>query len=142
MPFTIQAAEEHALPIVLFSTGSACSFLSALHFCTLFQKGLIPLKDESYLTNGYLDNRVDGIPGLQNFRLKDLLDVLRTTNPNDFRVNFIIETEDRFHKASTIVFNTYDELESGVLNALYSMFPSLYTIGPLTSLLNQTPHNH
>ncbi|KEH15868.1 UDP-glucosyltransferase family protein [Medicago truncatula] len=114
MPFTIQAAEEHALPIVLFSTGSACSFLSALHFCTLFQKGLIPLKgDESYLTNGYLDNRVDGIPGLQNFRLKDLLDVLRTTNPNDFRVNFIIETEDRFHKASTIVFNTYDELESG-----------------------------
>ena len=44
MSFTIQAAEEHDLPIVQFSTGSACSFLSALHFRTLFQKGLIPLK--------------------------------------------------------------------------------------------------
>ena len=94
------------------------------------------------MTNGYLDKRVDGIPGLQNFRLKDLLDVLRTTDPNDFMVKFIIETADRFHKASAIVFNTYDELESDVLNALYSMFPSLYTIGPLPSLLNQTPHNH
>jgi len=47
MPFTIQAAEEHAFPIVLFSTGSACSFLSALHFRTLFQKGLIPLKGKN-----------------------------------------------------------------------------------------------
>jgi len=47
MPFTIQAAEEHAFPIVLFSTGSACSFLSSLHFRTLFQKGLIPLKGKN-----------------------------------------------------------------------------------------------
>ena len=44
MSFTIQAAEEHALPIALFSTSSACSFLSILHFRTLFEKGLIPLK--------------------------------------------------------------------------------------------------
>jgi len=28
------------------------------------------------------------------------------------------------------------------MNALYSVFPSLYTIGPLPSLLNQIPHNH
>ena len=44
MSFTIQAAEEHALPIVLFSPASACMFLSPLHFRTLFEKGLIPLK--------------------------------------------------------------------------------------------------
>ena len=94
------------------------------------------------MTNGYLDTKVDCIPGLQNFRLKDLTDYIRSTDPNDVMVEFFIEVADRFHRASAIVFNTYDELESDVMNALYSMFPSLYTIGPLPSLLNQTQHNH
>ncbi|GAU37808.1 hypothetical protein TSUD_276250 [Trifolium subterraneum] len=44
MPFTIQAAEEHALPILLFSPASATGFYVALHFRTLLDKGLIPLK--------------------------------------------------------------------------------------------------
>jgi hypothetical protein len=47
MSFTIQAAEEHALPIVFFSPASASTFLSVLHFRTLFEKGLIPLKGNS-----------------------------------------------------------------------------------------------
>jgi len=94
------------------------------------------------VTNGYLDTKVDCIQGLQNFRLKDLTGFIRNTDPNDVMVEFFIEVADRFHRASAIVFNTYDELESDVMNALYSMFPSLYTIGPVPSLLNQTPHNH
>jgi hypothetical protein len=28
------------------------------------------------------------------------------------------------------------------MNAIYSKLPSLYAIGPLPSLLNQTQHNH
>jgi len=44
MSFTIQIAEEHSLPIVLFSPSNACTFLTCLHFPTLFEKGLIPLK--------------------------------------------------------------------------------------------------
>ncbi|WJX70618.1 7-deoxyloganetin glucosyltransferase [Trifolium repens] len=142
MPFTTQAAEEHALPILLFSPASACNFLTSLHFRTLLEKGLIPLKDESYLTNGYLDTKVDCIPGLKNFRLKDLLDIIRTTDPNDSMLEFIIEAADKFNKASAVVLNTYNEIESDVMNELHSMFPSIYTIGPLSSFLNQTPHNH
>ncbi|GAU47728.1 hypothetical protein TSUD_285150 [Trifolium subterraneum] len=141
MSFTIQVAEELALPIALLIPYSACSFLSILHFRTLIERGLIPLKDESYLKNGYLDTKVDWIPGLQNFRLKDLPDFLRTTNPNDSALEFIIEMVDRFHRASAIVFNTSYELESSFMNALHSMLPSLYTIGPLASFLNQSPHN-
>ncbi|CAJ2665767.1 unnamed protein product [Trifolium pratense] len=141
MPFAIHAAEEHALPTIIFNPFSACNFLTSLHFRTLLEKGLIPLKDESYLTNGYLDNKVDCIPGLEKFRLKDLLDLLRTTDPNDSMVEFVIEAADTFHKAAAIVFNTYSELESAVMNELYSKFPSLYTIGPLSSFLNQTPKN-
>ena len=93
------------------------------------------------MTNGYLDTKVDCIPGLQNFRLKDLLNFIRTTSPNDVMVEFLIEAADRFHRASAIVFNTYDELEGDVMNALYSTFPSVYTIGPLHSLLNRSPQN-
>ena len=44
LTFTIQAAEELGLPVVLFSSASACSLLSALHFRTLIDKGVIPLK--------------------------------------------------------------------------------------------------
>ncbi|KEH25028.1 7-deoxyloganetin glucosyltransferase [Medicago truncatula] len=142
MSFSIQAAEEHALPIVFFSPASASTFLSVLHFRTLFEKGLIPLKDKSYLTNGYLDTKVDCVPGLKNFQLKHLPDFIRITDPNDVMVDFFMEAADGFCRASAIVFNTYDELESDVMNVLYSMFPSLYAIGPLPSLLNQTPHNH
>ena len=50
MSFTIQAAEEHALPILLYSPGSACSFLSVSHFRTLIDKGLIPLKGNNFLS--------------------------------------------------------------------------------------------
>jgi len=88
-----------------------------------------------------LDTKVDWIPGLKNFRLKDLPDHIRTTDPNDSRIEFIIEAADTFHRASSIVFNTSNELESDVLNALGIMFPSLYTIGPLTSFINQSPRS-
>ncbi|TKY50106.1 UDP-glycosyltransferase 85A2 [Spatholobus suberectus] len=40
--------------------------------------------DESYLTDGYLDTKVDWIPGMKNFGLKDMPGFVRTTDPNDF----------------------------------------------------------
>ncbi|KAK2400831.1 7-deoxyloganetin glucosyltransferase [Trifolium repens] len=142
MPFTIQVADELSLPILLFCPASASAFLAAFYFRTLRDKGVIPLKDDSYLTNGYLDIKVDCIPGLENFRLKDLPDFIRTTNPNDPNVEFMIEAADNYHKASAIVLNTYNDIESDVMNELCSMLPSLYAIGPLSSLLKQTPQNH
>jgi hypothetical protein len=45
--------------------------------------------------------------------------------PNDSIVEFVIEVADTFHRASAIVYNTYNELESDVMNVLYSMFPSI-----------------
>ncbi|KAE9591841.1 hypothetical protein Lal_00038704 [Lupinus albus] len=143
MAFTIQVAQQLGLPILLLWPASAFSLLSVMHFRTLLDKGLIPLKDESYLRNGYLDTKVDFIPGMQNFRLKDQVDYLRTTDPNDFMVHLFIEMADEIHSsAPSIVFNTSHELESGAMNALSFMFPSLYTIGPFPSFLNQSPQNN
>jgi len=44
MPFTVEVAEEYALPIVLFSPCSACFFLAGFHIPKLFQTGQLPLK--------------------------------------------------------------------------------------------------
>ncbi|AES74875.1 putative 7-deoxyloganetin glucosyltransferase [Medicago truncatula] len=142
MSFTIQAAEELSLPLVFFNPASACMFLTCIHFSTLLDKGLIPLKDKSYLTNGYLDTKVDCIPGLENFRLKDLPDFIRITDPNDSIIEFIIEGAGTAHKDSAFIFNTSDELEKDVINVLSTKFPSIYAIGPLSSFLNQSPQNH
>ncbi|KAH1076270.1 hypothetical protein GYH30_051947 [Glycine max] len=99
MAFTIHAAEELALPIVLFPSASAGSLLSCLHLRALIDKGLIPLKVDWY----------------ENFRLKDLIDIIRTTDPNDFMVEFFIEVTDNVHRGSAIVINTSHELESSNL---------------------------
>jgi hypothetical protein len=49
MPFTVDAAEEHALPIILFSPCSACYFLSNFHISKLFQNGVLPPKGNYYV---------------------------------------------------------------------------------------------
>jgi UDP:flavonoid glycosyltransferase YjiC (YdhE family) len=90
-----------------------------------------------------LETKVDWIPGLKNFRLKDIVDFIRTTNPNDIMLQFFIEVADSLHRdTTTIVLNSFNELESDVINALSSIVPSIYPIGPLPLLLNQTPNNH
>lgn len=114
-----------------------------VQFRNLFDKGFTPLKDESYLTNGYLDTVMDWIPGMKGIRLKDLPNFIRTTNPDDFMLHFVInEVVEKNRAASAIIFNTFDDLEKDVLEALSSIFPPIYTLGPLQLLLNQIPDNN
>ncbi|KAI4389450.1 hypothetical protein MLD38_001677 [Melastoma candidum] len=53
MSFTMDAAEELGVPEVLFWTTSACGFMGYVQFRRLIKEGYTPLKDVSYLTNGY-----------------------------------------------------------------------------------------
>ncbi|KAB1208758.1 UDP-glycosyltransferase 85A2 [Morella rubra] len=64
MAFTITAARELGIPIVMLFTIAACSLMAFKQFPSLMDNGLTPLKDESYLTNGYLDTVIDWIPGV------------------------------------------------------------------------------
>ncbi|KAM7502344.1 hypothetical protein LguiB_001248 [Lonicera macranthoides] len=82
--FTIDAAERLGIPIMLFWTIPACVFMGIYRAPFLIKKGLIPLKDESYLTNGYLDTVVDWIPGMKNILLKDFPAIIRTTDQHKF----------------------------------------------------------
>ncbi|KAF9608289.1 hypothetical protein IFM89_008574 [Coptis chinensis] len=133
MSFTLRVAEELCIPEVMFWTTSVCGFTCYLHYKHLIQKGLIPLKDESYLTNGYLETPIDWVPGMKDIRLRDFPSFLRTTDPNDIMVDFILGESERAYKASAIIFNTYDAIEQEVLSAIQSELPlpPIYTIGPL-----------
>ncbi|PWA79317.1 7-deoxyloganetin glucosyltransferase [Artemisia annua] len=147
MSFTLDAAEELGIPDVLFWTPSACGLLGYAHYITFKEKELIPLKgtpsfalllalDPADLTNGYMDTIVDCIPSMKGMHLKDMPTLLRTTDPEDILINFLIRETSRSKKASAIVLKTFDELESDVLNELSSIYPRVYTIGPIHTIAN------
>ncbi|XP_039164809.1 7-deoxyloganetin glucosyltransferase-like [Eucalyptus grandis] len=139
MSFTLDAAEAIGVPEVLFWTTSACGFMGYVQYRNLVDKGLTPLKDASYLTNGYLDTIIDWIPGMRNIRLRDLPSFIQTTNPDDLMIHFVLRETERAKRASAIVFNTFDRLEHEVLDALKATFPSICTLGPLHLLTEQLP---
>ncbi|THG23132.1 hypothetical protein TEA_000960 [Camellia sinensis var. sinensis] len=91
----------------------------------------------SYLTSGYLDTATDWIPGMKDIRLKDLPTFFQTTDPNDEIFNLSMESAESASQASALGLHTFDALEQDVLGALSSIFPHIYTIGPLQLLLNQ-----
>lgn len=138
MAFTLEAAQELGVPEVLFWTTSACGFLAYLNYRQLVEKGVTPLKDSSYVTNGYLDNTIiNWIPGMKDMRLRDFPSFVRTTDPNDIMVNFADIESHKAKKASAVVLNTFDALEKDVLDSLSSILPPIYTVGSLTLLVNQ-----
>ncbi|PSS07864.1 7-deoxyloganetin glucosyltransferase [Actinidia chinensis var. chinensis] len=137
---TLTAAEELGIPRVIFWTLAACGFLGYKKYSQLIEQGIIPLKDETYLTNGYLDTVIDWTPGNKNIRLKDLPTLVRSTDLNDPMFQFAYGEIERASKASAIILNTFDALEADVLNSLSSLFPcDVYAIGPLHLQLNSVP---
>lgn len=71
-------------------------------------------------------------------RLRDFPSFIRTTDPNDIMLNFFINETERIPKASAIILNTFDAFEQNALNALFTIHPHIYTIGPLQLMLNNT----
>ncbi|KAL7245584.1 hypothetical protein ACSBR2_000836 [Camellia fascicularis] len=112
--FTLKVAEEVGIPAVIFFPTSATGLMGHVAFPKLIEKGLAPLKDESYLTNGYLDTVIDWIPGMNGIRLKDLPSFTRATELN-VAIHFVLEAIDKAHEASAIIFNTFDALEHDFL---------------------------
>ncbi|GLT94387.1 hypothetical protein SLE2022_121290 [Rubroshorea leprosula] len=64
-------------------------------------------------------------------------------NQIDFILKFVgSKLIERVHRASAVIFNTFHEFEHDVVAALTSMFPRIYTIGPIQLQLNQIPQTH
>ncbi|XP_054803459.1 7-deoxyloganetin glucosyltransferase-like [Prosopis cineraria] len=143
MTFAVKAANVLGIPSVLFWTASACGFVGYAQYRYLVDQGLVPLKDESDITNGFLETKVDWVPGIDNLRLRDIPSFIRTTDPDDIMLNYFIGEVETAHKASIIVINTFDEFEQRPLQYLSSVYaPPIFTVGPLPLILEQTPQNH
>ncbi|KAG5541755.1 hypothetical protein RHGRI_021548 [Rhododendron griersonianum] len=134
MKFPLKVAEELGVPSAVFWTPSACGMLCYAYFHKLVEKGILPLKDESCLTNGYLDTVIDFIPAMKGIRLRDFPNFVRTTNLEDVMFKFAVSKFDKAYKASALFLNTMDALEREALDAFSAMFPPVYTIGPLQLL--------
>ncbi|KAL2468115.1 UDP-glycosyltransferase 85A2 [Forsythia ovata] len=121
-----------------FGLPSACGFLAYTKYVKLIEEGYTPLKDASYLTNGYLDTIIaDEIPGMEGIRLKDIPSFIRTTNPDDYMLKFVLQETERARRASAIILNTFEELEHDCIKTLSSFLPPVYAIGPLHFLQKQ-----
>ncbi|KAI3820377.1 hypothetical protein L1987_07923 [Smallanthus sonchifolius] len=132
MGFTLDAAAELGIPEILLWTSGTGSLICYNQYPSLLENKLMPLKDSSYLVNGYLDTVVDCIPTMSGIRLKDIPPFVRVIYPGDeYMVQFLCSQVERAKRASAIIFNTFDELERDVLDSLASIYPPCYGIGPL-----------
>ncbi|XP_031403409.1 7-deoxyloganetin glucosyltransferase-like [Punica granatum] len=136
MTFSIRVAEELGIPVAMFFTISACAFMGILQYRDLKDRGIVPLKENSYITNGYLNTTLDWIPGMKDIQLKDLPTFLRTTDPDDILFNIIMESADNAPRATTTILHTFDVLETEILRAVSPLFSSIHAIGPLQLLLD------
>ncbi|TQD97848.1 hypothetical protein C1H46_016543 [Malus baccata] len=135
MTLTLDEAQELGIPDVMFQTASACGLMCCLQYRPLIEKGFIPLKDANYL-----DTVLDWIPGMKNIRLGDVPSFLRTKDPKDIMLDVLmVELERAQRRASAIILNTFDALEHDVVDALSTLLPPVYSIGPLYLQLNQIP---
>ncbi|KAL6899292.1 hypothetical protein ACP4OV_005950 [Aristida adscensionis] len=135
MSFSVDAAAEIGVPCALFWTASACGYMGYRNFPPLIDRGIIPLKDEEQLTNGFLDMPVDWAAGMsRHMRLRDFPSFLRTTDRDDILLTFQLGEVERLESAAAVVVNTFDELERPALDAMRAVNPAVYTVGPLASL--------
>ncbi|KAK3414140.1 hypothetical protein EUGRSUZ_I02643 [Eucalyptus grandis] len=137
MAFTVDAAEELKIPEVVFWTPSACGVFGCTKYRRLVEDGFTPLKDPTYLSNGYLETTVSWTSGMKSIRLRDIPTFIRTLDHQDIMLNFVIQEVERSSRASAVILNTFDTLEHDVLESLSSVFPHIYTIGPLQLLADQ-----
>ncbi|CAH1419225.1 unnamed protein product [Lactuca virosa] len=133
---TPYAAEKLGVPIILFWTMAACGFMGFYQAKVLSEKGVVPLRDENCLTNGYLDTLID-IPGMKEIRLRDLPEHIWGVGPKSSALKFIVQIAHDADKISHMIIHTFDELERTLIKEFKSMFPHVYTIGPLQLLSNQ-----
>ncbi|XP_028801334.1 7-deoxyloganetin glucosyltransferase [Neltuma alba] len=134
MTFAAKVAGEFGIPEIRFWTASACGMLGYLQFDELVRRGIVPFKDESFKIDGTLDTTLDWVPGIKNIQLKDLPSFIRTTSLDDIMFDFLGSITKDCMKSSSIIINTFQELESEVLEVIKANNPDIYDIGPLHSL--------
>ncbi|CAN6289505.1 unnamed protein product [Urochloa humidicola] len=137
MSFALDVARELGVPSMVLLGFGAAGLMAQMRLRELKERGYLPLKDESCLTNGHLEKTIiDWIPGMPPISLGDVSSFVRTTDADDFGLWFNITEANNCTNAGALVINTFDALEADVLAALRAEYPRIYTVGPLGAMLH------
>ncbi|KAL6629477.1 hypothetical protein ACP70R_029242 [Stipagrostis hirtigluma subsp. patula] len=137
MTFALGVARELGIPSMVFWCPGAASLMAHMAIPELRERGFVPLKDESMLTNGYLENTIiDWIPGVPPISLGDISSFIRTTDPDNVGLRLSGSEPNNCASAGALILNTFEGLDANVLAALRAKYQRVYTVGPLGSLLN------
>ncbi|CAO2038066.1 unnamed protein product [Urochloa humidicola] len=121
MTFALGVARDLGIPSMVFWCASAASLMAYMWTPELRKRGYVPLKDESFLTNGHLyDTIIDWIPGVPPIALGDISSFVRTTDPHDIGLALSESEPSNCTKAGALILNTFEALDADVLAALRS----------------------
>ncbi|KAK2388605.1 linamarin synthase [Trifolium repens] len=137
--FAGRVAKDLGIQELQFWTASACGFVGHLQFDELIKRGILPFKDENFVSDGTLETSLDWISGMKDIRLKDLPSFIRVTDLNDIMFNFQGSGARNCLRSSTIIINTFEDLEGEALDTLRAENPNIYNIGPLHILGRHFP---
>ncbi|XP_016573460.2 7-deoxyloganetic acid glucosyl transferase [Capsicum annuum] len=130
--FTCDVAEEIGVPVFCVRTISPCCLW--IFFCLpkLIESGEYPFKDDD------LDEPIRSIPGTETFlRRRDLPGFCRSGDLEDSNIQlFEIEGQEN-SRGYGLLLNTFEELDSPILNQMRTICPNLYPIGPLHANLKK-----
>ncbi|XP_077216623.1 7-deoxyloganetic acid glucosyltransferase-like [Tasmannia lanceolata] len=131
LTFTIDVADELGIPAIACRTHSACGFLAYLSIPRLIEEGDLPFQDEADL-----DREIRCVPGMETFlRRRDLPSFLRAKERTDPIVQLLMTEALNTCRASSLILNTFEDLEGPILSHLRCRMPTIYTIGPIHALL-------
>lgn len=89
-----------------------------------------------------LDMPINNVLGMEGFlRLRDLPGFCRCDNLDDETLQYVVDEAQQNFRADALMFNTFEELESPVLDHIREKIPRLYAVGPLHAhLRSRSPH--
>ncbi|ESW05976.1 hypothetical protein PHAVU_010G009000 [Phaseolus vulgaris] len=133
----MDAAQEVGVPVIAFRTYSATATWVTIHVIKVLHEGLMDMQDPEDV-----HKVVSSIPGLENLlRDCDLPSVYKLKR-GSLALEFFMKEYQTMTRASGLILNTFDELEAPTITKLTTVFPRVYTIGPLhTHLKNQVTQN-
>ncbi|KAI4312880.1 hypothetical protein MLD38_037670 [Melastoma candidum] len=134
------ASEKFGIPLVHLFTIAACSLLALKYYRSFFEKCIKPFKGyepDKIFGIGGSENTINWIPGMKNMRPCDMPCLFRAADEEDTFMSFIMDVLDRTDKANVTIIRTFEKLERNALDAISSLIPKTYTIGPFHFLLEK-----
>ncbi|MCO5602564.1 hypothetical protein L7F22_056698 [Adiantum nelumboides] len=135
MLFTQDIANKFGLPRVAVWCQSAASFAVNVSMPSLIREGYVPFTDSSR------KNLITSIPGHPPLSPEDLPSFFKDSHPSNYMFNFKLLPFQRLQEAKCVLLNTFEDLESNVLNALNEQLEVL-AAGPFLLLANADPKDN